>query len=238
MGQELTKDGGKCKENGLLFCCTPKEPPDSTNMSQLQAGDAQPYPQSVSTAAEGLARSPAAAAASTASSISWDLICSDLEGSEQIVYGDAFTSFGGSGQSPLAMDCEPMRDFIVEHSALGMDDLDPALFQVAPEFSVSLEGFLQLLREHSNNDGQSLEHFVSMSSNGETLTSEEARSGLLLLSQQHLEAEFSDSRWDSIFNSVMRDTGVSVDMEQWLICCKRVARIVRLARLALVSDCP
>lgn len=172
-------------------------------------------------------------AAPTGHSVTWDLICSDLDSAEQIAYGGAFASFGGSDASPLAMDCEPMRNFIVDHTTLTLDDLDPALFQVAPEFSVTLEGFLQILRENANNDGQSLEQFVGMSSNGETLMSEEARSGLLLFSQRDLQADFSEARWDTIFNSVMRDTAISVDMEQWLVCCKRVARTVRLARYAL-----
>mmetsp|Transcript_139604 Transcript_139604/g.246501 ORF Transcript_139604/g.246501 Transcript_139604/m.246501 type:complete len:275 (-) Transcript_139604:129-953(-) len=165
--------------------------------------------------------------------VSADDILSNLEGSEEVLYGDAFSSFPGGATSFVTLDCLPMRDFLVTNSCISMDDLDLELLKVAQtDDGLSRDGFLQLLREFAVSDSDSLGQFMGLSSNGESLAADECRSGLLLFCQQKLSTNFSDDRWDCIFNAILWDAGITVDMEKWCIYCKTTARMVRLLRYA------
>lgn len=160
-----------------------------------------------------------------------DDILSNLEGSEEVLYGEAFASFPGGLNGFVMLDCVAMRDFICTNSSISMDDIDLELLKIAsPDEGLSLHGFLHLLREFSISDGDSISHFMGLSSDGETLVAEECRSGLLLFAQQRLMTNFNDDRWECIFNTVMWDASVSVSMEQWINYCKFTGRIVRLLR--------
>jgi len=180
--------------------------------------------------------SPAPAQTSASPSrreVSADDVLSNLDGSEEVLYGEAFASFPGGLNGFVGLDSTAMRDFICTNSAISMDDIDLELLKVAsPDEGLSREGFLLLLRDFSISDGDSISHFMGLSADGESLVSEECRSGLLLFAQQKLMTNFSDDRWECIFNTVMWDAGVSVSMEQWLGYCKFTGRIVRLLRYA------
>mmetsp|Transcript_56433 Transcript_56433/g.98329 ORF Transcript_56433/g.98329 Transcript_56433/m.98329 type:complete len:276 (+) Transcript_56433:74-901(+) len=165
--------------------------------------------------------------------VSVDDILSNLEGSEEVLYGDAFSSFPGGATNFVTLDCMPMRDFLVTNSCISMDDVDMELLKVAStDDGLSRDGFLHLLREFAVSDSDSLGQFMGLSSNGESLAAEECRSGLLLFCQQKLSTNFSDDRWDCIFNAILWDAGITVDMEKWCIYCKTTARMVRLLRYA------
>jgi len=164
-----------------------------------------------------------------ATTVSFDYILSDLEAAEETAYGEAFSLCSG-GNSTAQMDNTSLRDFIITNSSVGAEDLDPHLFQVATEeMSLTVDGFLHVLRENAVSDTTTIEQFLGMASNGETCAAEECRSGLLLFSQRHLGANFSEEKWDRIFNTVMWDADVTVSMEKWIFYCKVVARIIRLS---------
>jgi hypothetical protein len=159
-----------------------------------------------------------------------DGILSDLERSEEFVYGNVFASFPGGQNGSVTLDTSALRDFVCTNTAITMDDLDMELLKKTPdpEHGMSLHDFLELLREFSVGDGDCLEQFLGMSADGETLASEECRSGLLMFATQKLHANFGDERWDRVFNVVMLDAGTKVGMEQWMKYCKHTARLVRI----------
>lgn len=164
-----------------------------------------------------------------------DDILSNLEGAETTLYGEAFAMFPGGQNGFVGLDCAAMRDFICTNSAINMGDIDMELLKVAsPDEGLNCTAFLHLLREHPVTEGESISQFLGLSPDGETLASEECRSGLMLFAQQKLSTNFTDDRWECILNTVMWDAGVSVLMEQWISYCKSTARIVRLLRYAQV----
>jgi len=179
---------------------------------------------------------PAHSSAAARRDVSADDILSNLEGSEEVVWGEAFASFPGGLNGFVGLDSTLMRDFICTNSSISMDDIDLELLKIAgPDEGLPLSGFLLLIRDFSVSDGDVISHFMGLSADGETVAAEECRSGLLLFAQQKLNvSNFSDSRWECIFNTVMWDSGVTVSMEQFINYCKLTGRIVRLLRFSQV----
>jgi len=205
--------------------------PQAQYAEEQQAFYDAPAPELIDTGVAPPPETPSRGAAGR--EVSADDILSNLEGSEEVLYGDAFSSFPGGATSFVTLDCLPMRDFLVTNSCISMDDLDLELLKVAQtDDGLSRDGFLQLLREFAVSDSDSLGQFMGLSSNGESLAAEECRSGLLLFCQQKLSTNFSDDRWECVFNAVLWDAGITVDMEKWCIYCKTTARMVRLLRYA------
>lgn len=163
-------------------------------------------------------------------------IISNLEDAEEMLYGrDTFAMLLSGQQLSVGLDSAAMRDFILSNSTISSDDIDMELLKVAsPDEGLSREAFLCLLREFPVSEANSISSFMELSENGETIASEECRTGLLLFGQQQLASNLSDEQWERILNSVMRDAGVAVKLEEWLVYCKLLARMVRLLRLAQV----
>jgi len=158
-------------------------------------------------------------------------ILSDLESSEETLYGEAFAMFPGGLSGFVGLDSAGMRDFLCTNSAISMDTVDmELLIQASTDEGLSGSGFVHLLREFSVSDSESIAHFLGLSSNGETLTSEECRTALLLFGQQKLAGNFTDERWETILDTVMWDASMTVTMEQWISYCKLIGRILRLLR--------
>jgi hypothetical protein len=165
-----------------------------------------------------------------------DDILSNLEGSEEVLYGEAFSMFPGGRNGFVGLDSAAMRDFICTNSAVSMEDIDMELLKVAsPDEGITRDAFLHMLREFPVPEGESISHFLGLSSDGESLAAEECRTGLLLFAQQKLSSNFSDDRWDCILNTVMWDAGMRVMMDQWLSYCKLTGRMVRVLRYAQVQ---
>jgi hypothetical protein len=164
--------------------------------------------------------------------VSFDYILSDLESAEEVAYGEAFSICAG-GKQIAPMDCVPMREFILTHTCIAPDDLDPHLLQVATdENTLTVDGFLHVIRENAVSETSTIEQFLGMSQNGETIAAQECRSGLLVYSQRDLGANFSEEKWDRIFNTVMWDADITVQMDKWMFYCKVVSRIIRLSSYA------
>jgi hypothetical protein len=165
-----------------------------------------------------------------------DDILSNLDGCEDILYGEAFAMFLGSTRGFVGLDCNTMRDFICTNSILSMADIDMELLKVAsPDEGLSRFGFMLMLREFPISESDAISHFLGLSPDGDTLVSEECRSGLLLFAQEKLPTNFTDERWDCILNTIMWDAGMIVTMDQWLSYCKLMGRMVRLLRYAQIQ---
>lgn len=181
---------------------------------------------------ELLARAHGGQSSGSAPAISFELILADLESAEQVTYSEAFGSFGPDGSGMLGLDNEKLRRFILDNTAVSLDDLEIELLKAAPECELNQQGFLKVLRENAVAEAQALEQFLGMSQDGERCPAEECRNGLLLFATDRLGANLSEDRWEKVFNAVMLDADVTITMEQWVTYCKRVARVVRLARYA------
>eukprot|EP00747_Dinoflagellata_sp_TGD_P169355 gnl/TRDRNA2_/TRDRNA2_198153_c0_seq1.p1 gnl/TRDRNA2_/TRDRNA2_198153_c0~~gnl/TRDRNA2_/TRDRNA2_198153_c0_seq1.p1 ORF type:complete len:279 (-),score=30.71 gnl/TRDRNA2_/TRDRNA2_198153_c0_seq1:23-859(-) len=168
--------------------------------------------------------------------VSLDLVLSDLESAEQMAYEQAFASFSGkSCNTPVPLDCAALRDFVCSNSAVSIEDLDLELIRAGASLddnTVSLEAFLLLLRENAVPEAVAIGQFLGLSGNGESMAAEECRSGLLLFGQRELSARFSEEQWDRILTTAMMEADITIMMEGWITCCKRVARVVRLSRYA------
>lgn len=163
-------------------------------------------------------------------------ILSNLEGSEEVLYGDAFAMLPGGRTGFISLDCGVMRDFICTNSAITMQDIDLELLKVtSPDEGLTHSVFLHLLREFPISESDAISNFLGLSGDGESLVSEDCRTGLLLFAQQRFSASFSEDRWECILNTVMWDAGMMVTMEQWLSYCKLIGRIVRLFRFGQVQ---
>lgn len=165
-----------------------------------------------------------------------DDVLSNLEGAEEALYGEAFSMFPGGRNGVVGLDSAAMRDFLCTSSCISMEDIDIELLKVAaPDEGLTRDAFLHMLREFPVSEGDAIFQFLGLSSDGESLVSEECRTGLLLFAQQKLSSNFSEERWECILNTVMWDASVSVSMEQWLSYCKLTGRIVRLLRYKQVQ---
>jgi len=240
MGQHLVGEAA-CQDKGLCGCWAQEPdnklgeispPPGSLPNPGVTAGASIPERGAAAASSPPLAPGPPPAPSAPTTSVSFDYILSDLEGAEQVAYGEAFVVCSGS-KSTAQMDNVSLREFMLNNSAIAPDDLDPHLLQVASEEgALTMDGFLHVLRENAVSDSTILEQFLGMTSNGngETVAAEECRTGLLLFSQRHMSANFMEEKWDRIFNTVMWDADVTVSMEKWMFYCKVVCRIIRLSQ--------
>merc|ERR1711862_61886 len=112
-------------------------------------------------------------------------VVSNLEDSEYVVYGQAFSMLANGESGCVALDSTALREFILSNTAVTMEDIDIELLKVAsPDEGLSREGFLDLIREFQVSEADSPSHFMDLTGNGESMASEECRTGLLLFGQQ------------------------------------------------------
>lgn len=218
----------------LCACCAPgaEDPKD-----EVAAGATQAYAtSSAAPAAAAVARSSGGAAPGS-SAISFDLLLSDLESSEQIVYGEAFAQMDTAGAGSVPLDSIPLKVLVASNTSIDEAEIDTELLKVInfdEGGGCTLQNFLQVYRENAIATNVSIEEFLAASADGVVVSASDCRSRLLLLGQRKLEAQFNEDQWDRIFNTVMMDCDVVVNMEVWIAFCSKVARIVRLSKQARV----
>jgi hypothetical protein len=141
-------------------------------------------------------------------------------------YQDVFVSFAGG--APVGLDNRAVRDFVTSNASV--EDLDMELLKVAnPDtMQLDLSGFVQLLRNSALSDTEIIGQFQVLSNDGQSLASEECRTGLTLMCEEKLHATYPESRWDPILTMVMMDAGPSLGMEDFLRYAKLTGRYVRL----------
>merc|ERR1712087_491319 len=89
------------------------------------------------------------------------------------------------------------------------------------DFCLSMPMFLKLIRDNSAADSDVIGRFMNTSADGDTISSEDCRSCLLLFTHETLAVELSDARWEDAVDAIMANTGVSINMETWLESCKK-----------------
>mmetsp|Transcript_29593 Transcript_29593/g.78351 ORF Transcript_29593/g.78351 Transcript_29593/m.78351 type:complete len:222 (+) Transcript_29593:63-728(+) len=178
--------------------------------------------------AEALRSAPPAAAGG----VTFDSLLEDLSGTEEMVFASAFTGFGGGGDG-VALDSQPMREFLMTNSSLGPDDVDFELLKAGGDAMVLTSAtFLGLLRDNAASEQAMLEHFLTLG-DGEAVSSQECRSGLMLFKEANLGdmGKLDGSRTDKLLDAVMSDAGAQVNMEAFVEYCRKVARVARVAQL-------
>lgn len=220
-------------------CFVPAPFPDEPEASgDAEAPSPAPSPAPRPPAATSSARAAApATSGGPGVSMDFELICADCLTAEGSVFGAAFDTLA-KGQTNLQPDNTQLRDFVVQNSAVTLDDLDMELLKIcetSDAFSIDKEGFVALLRQNAIQDGEALGLFMGLTSNGENISSEDCRSGLLNMMVTKMGSKLSQARLELIIDTVMVDAALVVGMEQWLAFCKSAARIVRVARYAKAS---
>jgi len=154
-----------------------------------------------------------------------DAILSDLDGAEMKAYQDAFVGFGDG--SPVPLDNAPMREFLQQNGDYA--DIEMDLLQAMNDsMQVEMGAFLQMIQSHAISQEAAIGQFTVLSQDGNTLASEECRTGLTMMGMDRFSVNYANDRWDNILNMVMMDAGPSVDMEQWIRYAQTVARYIRL----------
>eukprot|EP00435_Cladocopium_sp_Y103_P052623 s2_g16.t1 len=159
-----------------------------------------------------------------------DAVLTDLEGAEQAAFKAAFKSLS-SGLEVLPLDHDQLRSFILINSGVTEQDLEVEMLKLASardDFSIDATALISLLREHPISDDDVLNLFMSLSTDGESLSAEECRTGLLQLTSRLPETGLSEERMDRVFDTVMTSAGLTVSMEEWMQYAKTAARILRL----------
>jgi len=201
-----------------------QEPDDFGHCTPLVA----PAPTADTSLPQAATPSPSPASQPT-HNVTFDLVLSDLEQAEDQAWGSAFKQFDDSKRGSVQMDHVLMREFLIENSALTMDTLDTALLRLLDEDGgVDVGKFLMVLRTNAVDEGQTIEQFMNLARENDSIPSEDCRSGLHMFGTQWLQTNFSQEQWDRIFNVIMMDAGAVVPMEQWHNYSLNLGRITRL----------
>lgn len=180
---------------------------------------------------------------------SLDMVLADLDQAEHIVYVKKFTSFGVRATGFVAMDCVPLRNFLIDCGGINNEDLDVELLHAlsSQEESASFadglnfKTFLGLLRESPAAETIAIGQFAGLSNDDETIGSEDCRSGLALFGQElgapgaYATDKFNDGQWDQILDAIMAEANTVVKLEKWIAYCKMMARILRVAYCAATA---
>merc|ERR1712232_492324 len=175
-------------------------------------------------------QSPAASRGVTPK-VDFTAILSDLDVAEAKVYGNAFAGFAPQGST--TPDDKQLRSFLLAHSAVASEELETELLKQASmntTFCIDSAAFLNLVRDWSVNEDMAFQQFITLTSNGENIPSEDCRTGLRGVVEK-LGVRLNDEQYERLVNTVMMDAGANVPMEQWIGYCKIAARITRLAIL-------
>lgn len=163
--------------------------------------------------------------------VTLEMVFGDLLRAEEVAYRPAFEVFAGGSQHASASD-EMVRDFICGYSTLTRENYEERLVQDghADECgNIPREGFINIMREYSIREEDIIEHFGRVTNdNTEPLTSPDCRTALLFLCQQSLGCDFTEDRWERMFDTVMWDAEILIDLEQWRSYSKNIARMVRV----------
>lgn len=171
------------------------------------------------------------AATATAPTLDVETVVSRLEESEALVYGACFETIACQSMT-LETNNVAMRDFVMKYTAITADEVDTQIIKRAnhENFTVDRAAFVQIITENAINEGESLAEFLGLALDQETMPSDTCRTGLrAMCHKMQLECPLEDD-YERIFDNVMQDAGLTVNMEEWLRYAARVARCVRLLR--------
>jgi len=164
-----------------------------------------------------------------------DAVLAELDKAEEGVYGAAFAEFGGNEKGVL-VDNVALRAFVLKQTTIREENMDEELVKMAPELRLSLLGFLSLLRQHIAPDEPAIASFIELTGGGETADGESCLAGLPRLLRQVLGSNPTEKQewWNRIMDATRGGitSGQAMDLERYMACYKRAARVVRLTRCA------
>lgn len=169
------------------------------------------------------------AAAHNQASVSFELLLSDLEAAELQTYNEVWAKFaGGAGSVPL--DSKPLRSILLQKTCIAEEELDTQLIQAAPDLALTRTGFLHLVREHTLADAVALELFVQLSPDGEAVPRAALSQNLPEFLSEQLGFRLPEEYWKEVVTAASSGAGELLNLEQWLTCCKKAARLARLMK--------
>merc|ERR1719215_234116 len=170
-------------------------------------------------------------AVGSAKGLNFDLALQDVAKVEEQIYSKAFASFASGNAVPL--DNVAMRDYIATNTALGWNDVDTKLLEKQDNMKISKTTFMQIMRQDACSEQLALERFVGLCGGGDSLTSSDCRTGLIMVKEElGIPDAVKDARWERVLDAVMRDSDMTISMENWLAHCNTMARIARAVQLA------
>lgn len=164
-------------------------------------------------------------------SITMDLILSDLETAESIVYGEVFANLDDAHSGHVPLDHMLLPEYLQTRTALEGTEMDQVLLSKAKKVEgqdvIDVDSFCAICREHAVSEMQVTGHFFSLG-DGDAIGSEECRNGLHIFVATQLGLDIPQARWDRVLDAAMVYVEAQVSLEQWTELSKRVARMVRL----------
>merc|ERR1719210_2408936 len=98
---------------------------------------------------------------------------------------------------------------------------------------ISLDSFLQLIRDNASSDSSALETFMRLSENQESISATDCRSGLTMFRDDlGVPGGMTDDHWERVLDHVMINAGATIKMETWMSYAQIVARTTRLCHIA------
>mmetsp|Transcript_42976 Transcript_42976/g.113233 ORF Transcript_42976/g.113233 Transcript_42976/m.113233 type:complete len:294 (-) Transcript_42976:178-1059(-) len=151
-------------------------------------------------------------------SVTFDAILSNVDVAEETMYDLVLQKTRSQRKDGVDF----MRKFVLANTVL-----DTRVVERKLTGSLTLNVVLGVLREGSVDEGWCLAQFMDLSTDGETMSLDVCKRGLFDVLQHH-QLACSAARWDQVLEAVtLGDEHIS--MERWLVCCRRMSRIVRLA---------
>mmetsp|Transcript_78139 Transcript_78139/g.252990 ORF Transcript_78139/g.252990 Transcript_78139/m.252990 type:complete len:224 (-) Transcript_78139:207-878(-) len=179
--------------------------------------------------------SPAPAPAARSSLVSFDTARADLLAAEQTVYSQVFSKLPGGNSGKVPLDTEELKNFFMINTGVDETELETEILKTGAldQGGMNLEMFMQFIRDNPGvTDAMAISDFLNISSDGQSASSQDCRSRLLILGKETLGAKFSEEQWESLFDTVMEDADLTVSMEQWIGYSKRAARIIEVLKIA------
>jgi len=167
-------------------------------------------------------------------SISLETLLSDLEAAELQTYSHVWIEIAGDAGS-MPLDSQPLRSILLEKTCIPPEELDTTLILAAPDLVLTLTGFLHLLRENTLADAAALQQFVEAqfveaSPNGEAVPAAALSRNLPEFLSGQLGIRLRQESWNVIVAATFSDAVEFLDVEQWLMRCKKAARVARLMK--------
>jgi len=169
-----------------------------------------------------------------------NLLVSNLEKLEELVYRETFSTFDMDDSGLVPLSDGDLHCFVLANSAIGVDGLDGALLchaatTPASAWGLDLPGFLRLLREHALPADTAVQYFNDATRPGGGAPAiTDCGGNLRRFAAQHMGgvalAEFSQGEQDMIFEATLQGGAARLTLDEWVSCCKRIARIIRVAR--------
>jgi len=180
----------------------------------------------------------------------FDFLLTRLELAEQLVYGEAFRALDVDTDGYVPVDDQALRDFIVAHSAVLVEELDLKLSDVAfPGRGLRACGFLRLLQENAVPQNAAMKHYLGLLGptsesdkqlwpHDSSLVLHTCRRDLCSFAHQWLgpAERLGPEEYERILDAAMFGVDIGsaafVSMDAWLALCERVARTIRVALCA------